>query len=148
MPWLPPRYRARTAPRIHAGDAAAKGDARPRVEGTWRGLAVRPTVTHWAKGRMALLTGTDGPRRRRHRGCKIGSSPEVKSYVVEFVVVEPPRERCRGSSAAYEAAALDTRARRRRGRWRPEGPRKHRPTRAGCPDRRRVRHVTRRHSRV
>jgi len=44
---------------------------------------------------MALLTGTDGPRRRRHRGCKIGSSPEVKSYVVEFVVVEP-----RGSAVA------------------------------------------------
>jgi len=44
---------------------------------------------------MAFQLGPDGPRSRRRRSRRIGRESSVKSYLVEFVVVEP-----RGSAVA------------------------------------------------
>ena len=47
------------------------------------------------EGRTAFQLGPDGPRRRRRRRRRIGRESGVKSYLVEFIVVQP-----RGSAVA------------------------------------------------
>src|SRR5437773_9693128 len=47
------------------------------------------------EGRTAFQLGPYGPRRRRRRSRRIGRESSVKSYLVEFIVVEP-----RGSAVA------------------------------------------------